>query len=435
MTRTKYWTKTTLGFAAAFLVAAASASAADLLLDFQFNEGEGLTSRSSVGDVTVSLGTEIDPAWTPTGVLEAPSGLPIDRAALFEGHGWLYGEYSAEPIDLTQPLTWEGWIYVDKESTKTFQDYFNLGDTLKVGVTTDHNFVLTFRAVEDVISEIVVQADEISGSYWTHLACSWAPTGGYTPGTGIVRFYQDGILMQEVDTASQFRPYQANILSVGASNTGGSLFQGKMDRVRLHKALLTDAQLDSDAANPKPITANTVIAYEFNEETVPFLSATSPALPLESGTEKMGDVRQVYFSESTPPRDIDPSITNDFSVYVDNAGVTDYARKYGYFKTDTIDFGDQTDPSFSMEAWFKGLSKSTVKQVFFQLWSSPTGKCPRIAFAISVDFTIYLTTMGILDIETVSRSLRMAAGIILPVCMIILQARYMSIWMVSWAAR
>lgn len=400
MTRTKYWTKTTLGLAAAVLVAAASASAAELLLDFQFNEGEGLISRSSVGDVTVSLGTEIDPAWTPTGVLEAPSGLPNDRAALFDGHGWLYGEYSDEPIDLTQPLTWEGWVYVDKENTKGIQDYFNLGDTLKIGVTGDHNFVFTFRAIEDVVSDIVVEADEVSGNYWTHLACSWSPTGGYTEGSGIVRFYQDGILMQEVDTTSQFRPYQSNVLSVGANNTGGSLYQGKLDRVRLHKVLLDATQLDSDAANPRPITANTVIAYEFNEETVPFQSATAPALPLESGTEKMGDVRQISFAETTPPRDNDPTITDDFSVFVDNAGVTDYARKYGYFKTDTIDFGDQTDPSFSMEAWFKGLSKSTVKQVFFQLWSSPEGKCPRIAFAISTDFTIFMTTMGILDIDT-----------------------------------
>ncbi|MCK9314667.1 MAG: hypothetical protein M0Q48_00780 [Verrucomicrobia bacterium] len=401
MTRIRYWTKIVLGFAAAVLVAAASASAADLLLDFQFNEGEGLTSQSSVGDVTVSLGTEIDPAWTPTGVEEAPSGLPNDRAALFDGNGWLYGEYSAEPIDLTQPLTWEGWIYVDKDSTKGIQDYFNLGDTLKIGVDSTNQFQLTFRAVENVYTaNIVVKANEISGSYWTHLACSWDPTGGYTPEMGMVRFYRDGIIMDEIETANQFRPYQANVLSVGAANNGGSLFQGMMDRVRLHKAALTADQLDSDAANPKPITANTVIAYEFNEETVPFLSATSPALPLESGTEKMGDVRQVSFSESTPPRDIDPSITDDFSVYVDNAGVTDYARKYGYFKTDTIDFGDQTDPSFSMEAWFKGLSKSSVKQVFFQLWSSPEAKCPRIAFAISVDFTVYLTTMGIADIET-----------------------------------
>lgn len=400
MTRTKYWTKTTLGLAAAVLVAAASASAAELLLDFQFNEGEGLISRSSVGDVTVSLGTEIDPAWTPTGVLEAPSGLPNDRAALFDGHGWLYGEYSDAPIDLTQPLTWEGWVYLDQANPGGYEDYFNLGDTLKIGATADRYFVFTFRAIEDVVSDIVVQADELSGNYWTHLACSWDPTGGYTEGSGMVRFYQDGILMQEVDTTSQFRPYQSNVLSVGASNTGGSPFQGKLDRVRLHKVLLDATQLDSDAANPRPITANTVIAYEFNEETVPFQSATAPALPLESGTEKMGDVRQISFAETTPPRDNDPTITDDFSVFVDNAGVTDYARKYGYFKTDTIDFGDQTDPSFSMEAWFKGLSKSTVKQVFFQLWSSPEGKCPRIAFAISTDFTIFMTTMGILDIDT-----------------------------------
>lgn len=203
-----------MGFAAAFLVAAASASAADLLLDFQFNEGEGLTSRSSVGDVTVSLGTEIDPAWTPTGVLEAPSGLPNDRAALFDGHGWLYGEYSAEPIDLTQPLTWEGWIYVDKDSTKGIQDYFNLGDTLKIGVDSTNQFQLTFRAVQDVYTaNIVVKATEASGSFWTHLACSWNPVSEYTPGMGMVRFYRDGIIMDEVETESQFRPYQANVLS------------------------------------------------------------------------------------------------------------------------------------------------------------------------------------------------------------------------------
>lgn len=402
MTKTRYWTKTTLGFAAAFLVAAASASAAELLLDFQFNEGSGLTSRSSVGDVTVSLGTEIDPAWTPTGVLEAPSGLPNDRAALFEGLGWLRGEYDAEPFDLTQSLTWEGWVFVDTDSTKVIQDYFNLGDTLKVGVITregssDLHFVLTFRAVQDVISDIVISPKD---NRWTHLACTWDPTGGYEEGTGMVSFYQDGGFMGEIQTASKFRDYQNAYLGVGASTAGTSVFQGKLDRVRLHKGLLTAAQLDSDAANPRPITANTVIAFDFNEETVPFKSSTTPVISLESGTEKMGDVRQLNFSESTPPRDIDPTITDDFSVFVDNAGATDYARKYGYFKTDTMDFGDQTDPSFSMEAWFKGLSKSTVKQVFFQIWSSPNANVPRIAFAIYTDFTIYLTTMGVLDIPT-----------------------------------
>jgi len=386
-----------LGFAAAFLVAAASASAAELLLDFQFNEGEGLVSRSSVGDVTVSLGTEIDPAWTPTGVLEAPSGLVNDRAALFEGHGWLRGEYAAEPIDLTQPLTWEGWVFVDPESTKTVQDYFNLGDTFKIGVTTDHNFVFTFRDVQDVVSDIVLSTED---NRWIHLACSWDPTGGWDEGDGMVRFYQDGYLYQEISTPSKFRAYQNAYLGVGASTTGTSIFQGKLDRVRLHKGLLDDTQLDSDATNPKPTTANTVIAFDFNETTVPFKSSTTPVISLESGTEILGDIRQIQFSESTPPRDIDPSITDDFSVFVDNAGATDYARKYGYFKTDTMDFGDQSDPSFSMEAWFKGLSKSSVKQVFFQLWSSPNANVPRIAFAISTDFTIYMTTMAILDIDT-----------------------------------
>ncbi len=261
----------------------ASASAAELLLDFQFNEGEGLTSRSSVGDVTLSLGTAIDPAWTPIGVPGSPSGIAGDQAALFDGHGWLRGEYAAEPIDLTQSLTWEGWVFVDPESTKTVQDYFNLAETLKIGVTTDHELVFTFWAVEDIFSGIVISPGE---NRWMHLACSWSPVSN-TPGMGIVRFYQDGILRQEVDTASQFRPYQNAYLGVGASTMGTSVFQGKLDRIRLHKGLLDNTQLDSDAANPRPITADTVIAYEFNEATVPFKSSTTPVISLESGAERV----------------------------------------------------------------------------------------------------------------------------------------------------
>ncbi|MGI6346193.1 MAG: hypothetical protein ACOX2U_03525 [Limisphaerales bacterium] len=47
MTKTRYWTKATLGFAAAFLVAAASASAAELLLGFPIQRRGGFSGGVS----------------------------------------------------------------------------------------------------------------------------------------------------------------------------------------------------------------------------------------------------------------------------------------------------------------------------------------------------------------------------------------------------
>ena len=376
-----------------FLMGMASASAANLLLDFQFNEGKGSTSVSSVNSKTIlSLGdTTIDPSASPKSMADDffPAG---DLVANFANEGWSRGEFENRPWDLKTPLTWEAWVYVDPENAlSTYQDLFNLGDTIKIGFNTSGQFEMTARAIVDVVSDAVYGQQGV----WTHMACVWEPGVGVT-------FYQDGAFMDQVGWDGKFRDYQANILTIGSGNTGASTFFGKLNRVRMHKVALTESQLDTDPSNPKPVTADTVFSYDFNEpDSTTFADKGFAGVTLSSGVEWRIQESQIQFSDSTPIRDVDPDkAPNDYSVYVDNSEAGENAIKYGLFDCDTIDFGDQSDKSFSMEAWFKGLARSTVKQVFFQLWSSTTGNCPRIAFAINTDFTVMMTTMGVADIYT-----------------------------------
>ena len=141
--------------------------------------------------------------------------------------------------------------------------------------------------------------------------------------------------------------------------------------------------------------SNLLLDFQFNEG-----KGLTSASSVGSAVLTMNDGQTIPWSISTPARDADPSLTDDFSVFVDNEGTSGYARKYGVFDCDAIDFGDTSDASFTLEAWFKGLAKSSLKQVFFQTWSSTTGRCPRLSFAIDKDFTVYITTLGVMDIYT-----------------------------------
>jgi len=381
----------TLGASAAY------AAAPQLLLDFQFNEGQGLTSKSSVGNTILTLGEAVDPSWNPVSSPDSPSGATGDLALdVTSAHGWLYTELEKNPIDVTQPFSWECWVYVDPESVQTYEDYFRLGNSIKAGTDNNHQFELTFCGVEDVASSWVV-----TGGAWTHLALAWQP--------GIsVNFYVDGVWVDEIVTENMPNNPSSNILTIASDNGGGSLFDGMLDRMRFHQGIPTDIYepgdyFDCDPANPKPLSKDTVLAFDFNEASYPYSSSTTPVVIMQSGPEIIGDSTQIQFAETTPVRDAQPEVTDDFSVYVDNTKATSNAdaKKYGRFSAASIDFGDTSDASFTLESWFKGLSKSDYdKQVFFQLYSSPNGTAPRLSFAIYKDFTVYFTTLAKRDIYT-----------------------------------
>ena len=99
------------------------------------------------------------------------------------------------------------------------------------------------------------------------------------------------------------------------------------------------------------------------------------------------------WSSSTPARDANPSLTDDFSIYIDNT--------YGVFNYNTIDFGNPSaegfDASFTIESWVK-TQPSDDRQVLF--WITGNDRCPSLSFSIYADFTVYLTTLGVADIYT-----------------------------------
>ena len=365
-------------------VFSAYAATPKLLLDFQFNEGQGITSASSVGSTVLTLGKGFDVSNDPVGSTDSPSGMTGDLAGEFNGIGWCSGTFDGEPLDLTKPVTWEAWVNIDAERVGDYEDYFRLANTFKIGADTNHCFEVTLLGVEDIRSKVIQMT---AGGGWTHVAAVWKPGVGVT-------FFQDGYEMDSVESTNLPKDYQSQskVLTIGSDNRGGCLFKGKLDRMRVYNRALANYELDSNPANPMPI-GDAVFAWDFDNEVLPFEGKGQNPVSLTAGRI------QIAWSASAPARDVDP-FADDFSVYIDNRGTGDYAYKYATFDCDTIDFGDTSDASFTLEAWFKGLSKSELKQVFFQTWSSTTGKCPRLSFAIASDFTVYLTTMGVYDIYT-----------------------------------
>lgn len=363
-------------------------SGLQLMLDFQFNEGTGRNTTDSVSGIVADLGDSVSED-KPFFTTESPSGKPGDYAALLQGSSWLLGWFETAPLDISEPFTFESWIWMNPDSSG-YRDLIRLGETLKFGFgNSDDLFQATFLGVVDVNSTISVPRGD-----WVHLACSWEPNVGF-------HFFQNGIASDMVQSTAFPNNYVSASLSIGANESGVSPFRGRMDRVRLHKGLLSASELDSDPINPKPVTENTILSYDFNSTILPFASDGTFSIPLYNEDISTTNPNAVNWSNSTPTKDQNwPGSENDYSLYIDNSTVQGSTTHRIIFPTEKLVFEDQSDPSFSMEAWIKGFERRTSKQVFLQILGSPTGGVPRIAFAVSSDLTVYMTTMGLQDIDT-----------------------------------
>jgi hypothetical protein len=170
-----------------------------------------------------------------------------------------------------------------------------------------------------------------------------------------------------------------------------------MDRVRLHKAILTADELDSEAVNPKPVTENTVLDYGFNEMVPPYNSVGEMPLQFVNGQERAANLSKPAWSGLDPWQSVDNVGGN--SLYF-------RGTSFAPFNTDGVNFGDTTDSSFTMEAWIKDFEVKTTKQVFFQTLGNMAGTCPRLSFAVSAtdavsgNRNVFLTTLGVADINT-----------------------------------
>ena len=337
------------------------------LADFQFNEGSGATTRSATNDLVGALGTTPNPDNLPVVISESPSGLANDRAVQLQGTGFLLVDDSETPILAvsTEPLTVEAWVKWDGTDLDQYNGILAYGGSYKLGVNNTE-LIWTLFGVVDVSSGLFLPQDAL----WHHVAAA------YEPGVGVT-IYLDGA-GTFIEELGAMRAFGNSRLSIGAEGLSESIVAA-LDRVRVHKALLTAEQLDSVATTPKPALDSTLVAYDFNETAPPFQSSKTPARPALTS--------EAYFTATTAPAFSTDSPTGgagDFSMDFTSAGrrvvVPDPNLAIN------LDPGD-----FTIQAWVKFGSQASRAVLFFN--NGPGG---AVSFSI-LDRKVFVTTLGILD--------------------------------------
>jgi hypothetical protein len=338
------------------------------LAEFQFNEGTGRTTASAVNGLVGTLGLDQVPDNVPVIIDDSPSGQANDRAVQLMGTGFLVVDDRDNPILAVadEPLTLEAWVRWDGSDPDRYNGIMGYGFSYKLGLDNGQ-IIWTLFGIVDVNSGHFLPAD----GAWHHVAAA------YEPGVGVT-VYLDGVGIFTAETRSM-RAFGHNYFSIGAENLGTQLMCS-LDRVRVHKALLTDTELDSVAASPKAPLASTLVAYSFNETAMPFQSAVAPARPTMTSEEYNAANSGPVWSTDSPSGRAD-----DFSL--EYAGG---ARRVIVPDPNTairLDNGD-----FTIQAWAKPGPQTARMVMFFN--NAPGG---AVSFSVNVDRTVHVTTLGILD--------------------------------------
>lgn len=322
---------------------------------WEFNEGSGLIVTDNSKKFVANLGLAADPTLIPEAVTDTPSGKSGDYAVQITGS--LVVDDRIDPILNIQdgPITIECWLKMD--AFDSYRGILAYGASYKVGFDNDQ-LVFTFYGIEDVYSGITMTVD----GQWHHVAWVW------TPGTG-VNFYMDGTLTAEVATTNTGRALQNNFLDIG-SETGGDLpMLGKIDRVRVHKAILSESELDSVAATPKDVLVDTIVSYSFDEGKEPFKNGAAADRPAVNRTEFNASQMAPSFSQDTPT-----AKTTDYSLNFDGNDRVVF--------TDTQDIMQFYDESFTFESWLKFDPAKQVSTDRFILFAYGVGGANGYSFSV-----------------------------------------------------
>ncbi len=353
---------------AASLGGAAVQAQPTTLAEFQFNEGTGKTTRSAVNDLTGSLGIAANPDNLPVIVTDTPSGAANDRAVQLSGTGYLLVDDSNTPVLAVAdaPLTLETWVKWDGTDADQYNGIMAYGASYKLGLDSGQ-IIFTLFGIVDVYSGHTLPAD----GAWHHVAAA------YEPGVGVT-VYLDGVGLFTAEARSM-RAFGNNWFAIGAEGFGNQLLCS-LDRVRVHKALLSETEIDSVATTPKAPLASTLVAYNFNETTMPFQSAVSPARPTITSEEyNVNNSGPAFSTDSPSGRAGDSSL--EFGTGGRRVIVPDPNTAIRF------DTGD-----FTIQAWVKFQTPTGRSVLFFN--NGPGG---AVSFSVNIDRTVFVTTLGILD--------------------------------------
>lgn len=363
--------KPVLSLAAVALVCGGLSARGEELFHFKFDEGSGGAIANTAATLNGYLGTiQLDPA-TDLVMLEtdSPSGQPGDGSFSNLGNGFLIANDPTRVLDITNgPITLEAWVKINGAYSKSTEGIVAYGNSYKMGLKSGRQ-VFTLFGLADVTNSVAggIPADE-----WVHLAAVW------TPGTG-VDFYVNDAHNFVAYTNLAARPIQHTYLSMGSEGMSSTLI-ASYDRIRIHKAALTDAELDGDAANPKGTYASTIVSYDFNETAFPVSNSLTPALPADSAAPILADLtgRPLWV----------PGVSGA-------AGDTALA----FFATNRATVADPTplivtnnlNGNYTIETWAKlPLNYApAARAIMFQY----TG-IPGFSFSINTDRTLHTTAFG-----------------------------------------
>lgn len=381
---TTYFRLTALSVAMVMGAAAASAQPTPLL-GFDFNEGAGDTIADLAGEHVGTFGVEIDidPETYVRVVEDHPSG---EGASVFfpgtDGLGASDADDPFLPALVEGPITAEVWVKVESHPGNT--DFFRYGQTYKFGFHSSGNLLFTHLGIVDINSEVLVEPGD-----WVHVAVVWDPEAA------LAIYYLNGEEADVREVAGIARDAQDNNLWIGSSVGGASSqLHGTMSRLRLHNAALDADELDSDAANPKPIFDSTVLHYELDE--LPAINQAGPALPAD-GEREAADAAAVANSMPVWSEDSATGLPGNYSLYFNGLGsrvtVPDPNLDFQFW-------GDE----FTLEAYVKYDNLPTTRCIVFSYGVPGQG---GYSFSVTrsdhgggdyrVGRKVFVTTYGILD--------------------------------------
>ncbi len=352
------------------------------LVNFPFNEGTGSNTIDTASALVGWFGPYQNPAADFVSLIDAsPSGSAGDRCVTNSGGAFLLVDDSVDPLlNITnQPFTIEAWIWQDFASTAVAQGIVAYGGSWKMGLIDGYHVFTLFGKV-DITNTV---GGKLAPGFWYHLAAAW------DPGVG-VHFFINGLDSFEANTTTTARPVTHNYLSIGSEGFGVNMI-GCVDRVRIHKGLLTAADLDSDAATPKPPTANTLVAYTFNDAALPAQSTTTPARPAFASGELVSAANGPVWTNHTPT-----GLASDHALAFlrTNTAVKEYMTvRYG---STAVDLG-ANNTNYTLQAWVKlPTGPMEERRVIYR----SDGPAPRISLSVNSTRTMHTTLLGNTDFAT-----------------------------------
>ena len=221
---------------------AASVSAANPLIDFQFDEGTGTKVTDSINSL---VGTPGDPANPPTFITDTPSGKSGDSAIHFESGQYMTVNDPDTRVKLSTnnpSFTLQAWVkFPGQPAGRQVFFYSNgPGGAISFSVNNDRTVFVTTLGIADVRSAAAIPDDDA----WHHIAVV------HENGKEL-RFYVDGALGDTVayTTGVNFTRTQT-LFSLGAEWNGALQYIGSVDRLKVTSGMLTPAQLDFEAVPP-----------------------------------------------------------------------------------------------------------------------------------------------------------------------------------------